>query len=199
MVQTLPDGTRITRRSEPTKLYRDSLGRTRFESVLARLTVSEGLPALPNVVEILDPVTGYAYLLDAAAKVAHRIPIDKTPRPQPPASGPFPSVPGADVKTESIGAQTIEGVAVVGERSSMVMPAGTRGNNEPVVFTYETWRSPELRRPLLTRNSTPNGVQTIQLVHISRLEPSTSLFQPPSDYKVLDEAGEFTFDYSLPD
>lgn len=72
-VQTLADGTHITRNSLPTKIFRDSLGRTRTERPLFRgMAIAASNPEAPIVVEITDPVAQVRYTLDTINKVAHR-------------------------------------------------------------------------------------------------------------------------------
>jgi hypothetical protein len=200
LVQTLADGTHVTQRSPATKVYRDSLGRTRTDSPMAMGFIREGTPETPLLVEILDPAAGVAYILDTVGKVAHRIAFDPAPqRRLPPevSSLPFPPMPGADIKTAPLGTQVIEGVVAEGLRGTMTVPVGAQGNDRPLVNVRETWRSLELKTPVLIRVSTPtNGEQTTKLIHIDRTEPSPSLFQPPPDYKLVDEQGQFTIQYA---
>jgi hypothetical protein len=73
-VQTLVDGTHITRTMPATKMYRDSLGRTRTERQMFRGPVGFGpnIPDSPIIIEIIDPVAQAQYTLDTQNKVAHR-------------------------------------------------------------------------------------------------------------------------------
>jgi hypothetical protein len=74
MVQTLADGTHITRTMPATKVYRDSAGRTRTERPMfwAPAGMDSEAPAAPILVEITDPVAQVKYFLDPQNKVAHR-------------------------------------------------------------------------------------------------------------------------------
>ena len=53
--------------------------------------------------------------------------------------------------------------------------------------------SPDLKVVILSEMNDPrNGKHTQKLINISRIEPDSSLFQPPPDYTVVEEKGEFT-------
>jgi hypothetical protein len=73
-VQTLVDGTHITQTMPATKVYRDSLGRTRTERQMFRGLAGIGQTVLesPMIIEIVDPIGQSRYTLDAQNKVAHR-------------------------------------------------------------------------------------------------------------------------------
>jgi hypothetical protein len=73
-VQTLADGTHITQTMPATKVYRDSLGRTRTERQMfpGAVGIAPNPPDAPIIIEIVDPVAQSRYTLDAQNKVAHR-------------------------------------------------------------------------------------------------------------------------------
>jgi hypothetical protein len=72
-VQTLADGTHITRKSAATKIYRDSFGRTRTERPAnGGLALPGRIPDSTLWIEITDPVARVKYVLDPTNKVAHR-------------------------------------------------------------------------------------------------------------------------------
>ena len=73
-VQTLADGTHITQTMPATKVYRDSLGRTRTERPMFRGPIGFGhnVPDAPSIIEIIDPVAQSRYTLDSQNRVAHR-------------------------------------------------------------------------------------------------------------------------------
>ena len=90
--------------------------------------------------------------------------------------------------TEKLDPQTIERVAVEGTRHTMTWPVGIVGNDREFVTTNEVWMSPELKIMVLSKSSDPrSGDNTQKLINISRDEPDPSLFQPPSDYTVVDD------------
>ncbi len=74
----------------------------------------------------------------------------------------------------------------------MIWPVGAQGNDRPITTTTETWMSPDLKVMILyTSNDPRSGEHTQKLINISRSEPDPSLFQPPPDYTVVNETGEF--------
>lgn len=105
---------------------------------------------------------------------------------------PASSVPGGvpnrpNMKSESLGTQTIEGISAEGTRTTMTLPEGAVGNDRPIVTTTETWVSPELKVMVLSKTSDPrSGESTTKLVNISQAEPDASLFQVPEGYSVVD-------------
>ncbi len=113
--------------------------------------------------------------------------------PPPNVAGQAADVARPQMLTEKVGTQTIEGVLVEGTRHTTTWPVGSQGNDRPITSATETWMSPELRVPILTRMNDPrSGEHTQKLINISRSEPSPSLFQPPPDYTVVDEKADFT-------
>jgi hypothetical protein len=83
-VQTLADGTHITQPEQTTKLYRDSLGRTRSEAYHSSGGAQGGQPTLTNIT-IVDPVEGARYLLNPNNKTAQKILLPKQ------SQSPFPA------------------------------------------------------------------------------------------------------------
>ena len=72
-VQTLADGTHITRSMGTTKTWRDSEGRIRTERPMRVGPIASDGTDSPVIVEISDPVAGVRYTLDIENKVAHRV------------------------------------------------------------------------------------------------------------------------------
>jgi hypothetical protein len=72
-VQTLADGTHITRSMGTIKTWRDSEGRIRTERPMRVAPRASGGTDSPVIVEISDPVAGVRYTLDIENKVAHRV------------------------------------------------------------------------------------------------------------------------------
>jgi TonB family protein len=90
-------------------------------------------------------------------------------------------------KTESLGKQMVEGIECERERAVTTMPAGTIGNDRPIETVNETWYSPELQIMILSKRGDPRfGESTYSVTNITRSEPYAELFQPPSDYKLID-------------
>jgi len=72
-VQTLADGTHITRQmmGPSAMTYRDSQGRVRTEQQFGGGIGN--LKNVPTLVQIDDPVSGFAYIMDDVNRVAHRV------------------------------------------------------------------------------------------------------------------------------
>ena len=93
----------------------------------------------------------------------------------------------AQLTTEDLGTQTIEGVVVNGTRTTRTIPAGQIGNDRPIVITTEVWTSPDLKTIISSKRGDPRmGEQTFKLTNLVRTEPDASLFAPPADFKILD-------------
>ncbi len=102
---------------------------------------------------------------------------------------------------EPLGTQVMEGVEVVGSRTTTVVDTGTEGNDAPITMTNENWFAPQLGRSVLMKMSDPrNGDSTTRLTNIVLGEPDPSLFEVPADYQMVDETGPYQikFDYTLP-
>ena len=94
----------------------------------------------------------------------------------------LPDSPGA--KTD-LGTDTVEGVKAQGTRVTRTIPAGTIGNEQPLVITTETWYSPDLKVLVMSKTSDPRiGETTYRLTDIQRAEPASDLFEVPADYTV---------------
>ncbi len=200
-IQTLPDGNRIVHQST-SRVYRDSEGRTRRE---------EDRPSGSPSITISDPVSGSFWTLDVETRTARtssamplvfdgavnrngelerlRILIDSQMSSFI-ARGGRGSVliaPGNEQHAEEqLPARTIEGVRVEGIRRTTTIPAGTIGNERPIVVTSDEWTSPELKVLVLSESSDPRtGTSTYKLVNLKRGEPPASLFQVPADYTTV--------------
>jgi hypothetical protein len=189
--QTLADGNSIHTQNQTT-IYRDSEGRVRREIGFELNTPSTGA-AKRTMIAITDPVSGNRYMLNPGNKTAHQMPLHPG-RPEPGAwdamhdmhrkMGTGPDA--ANLKTEQLGTKTINGLQAVGTRMTRTIPAGEIGNRNPIEVVTERWYSSDLQLPLLESHSDPMmGTMTIKLVNINRGEPDASLFQVPSDYKLI--------------
>jgi hypothetical protein len=90
-----------------------------------------------------------------------------------------------DAKTETLPDQVIEGLTVHGKRTTSSIPAGTMGNDQPIVTSTETWYSPDLKLVVMTKRSDPRVGDTVTaLTGISRAEPAATLFQVPASYTI---------------
>lgn len=176
VIRTLPDGNRI-KNGDKQLLFRDRQGRTRreSESVFANTT--------RKTIYINDPVAGFNYYVNHVKKIVIRAPNVNLAGRVASASSPN----GYSGKSESLGTKTIEGIEATGTRSIITVAPGTVGNEKPIETISESWFSPELKLIILSKRSDPQtGDYTFQLKNIKRGEPEASLFEVPSDYKIIE-------------
>jgi len=191
--QTLADGTHITRKTSGST-YRDSEGRTRTEQTLGAVGTFAATGDAPKRTFIHDPVAGVQYVLDASAKTATKMKAHTRPSlgvNKRPSTDSAPNVvkDRPDVKTESLGTQTIEGVQAEGTRRTFTIPAGRFGNDQPIQIVSETWYSPDLQTVILSKHSDPRmGEHTYKLTNINRSEPAKALFEVPADFTVTERS-----------
>ena len=184
----LQDGNHI-RQTSTQHVYRDSEGRTRREQSLDSVGGLANNTNLPTVVFINDPVAGFNYALNLSSKTATR--TAGRGRGQPGnRGGRLRAALGngqANVKTESLGSKTMEGVSAEGTRTTITIPTGQVGNEQPLQAVIETWYSPDLQLTLWSKRDDPRtGVTITRYSNISRTEPAHSLFEVPADYKITE-------------
>jgi hypothetical protein len=109
------------------------------------------------------------------------------PPPPPPGGGRrgrgerIPNVP------ESLGTKQVDGLMVTGTKRAEVIPTGRIGNDRPIEITDERWESTDLKVLVLSRHHDPRtGDVEYRLTNVTRAEPPRELFQPPSDYSIVD-------------
>lgn len=158
------------------KTFRDSQGRMRWEFEFVR----NGQTLRNALVD--DAVEAQVIELDENAKLAcvwHYWPgSDNQPTPT------FP-VDGKDSE-EELGTKQMEGFTAVGTRQTRSFPAGARGYAQPWVRILEFWFSPELKMIFVTKEESPMAKYIGKVVNLHSLEPDTSLFRIPADYRVID-------------
>jgi hypothetical protein len=99
----------------------------------------------------------------------------------------------SQVKTESLGTQTVEGVSAEGTRTTRTIPAGEIGNEKPLEITSEVWTSPDLKMVVLSKRNDPRIGETVyKLTNIQRADPDPSLFQVPSGFSTRQGPEFFT-------
>jgi hypothetical protein len=95
----------------------------------------------------------------------------------------------AQINTEDLGTQTMEGVVVTGVRTTRTIAAGQIGNEKPIAIVTEIWTSPELKTVVMSKRSDPRmGEQTFRLTNIVRVEPDASWFTVPADFSIADSS-----------
>ncbi len=184
---TLSDGNHISRTTQTT-LYRDSQGRVRRE-----MTVDASTPATASVkhtiIMINDPVSGKRYMLDPANKTAREMPSPPhgpDDHPDRPAGEALKKMLSKDVQRDQLGTKTIEGYPATGERVTRTIAAGEIGNEKPIEVVTERWFSTDMQLPVLVVHTDPlMGTATTKVTSVTRGEPDASLFQVPSDYKIV--------------
>jgi hypothetical protein len=166
------------------RIYRDSAGRTREDVSIPRD------PIATQVVNILDPIAGVHYYLDTEKKIARRLLYPKpwTPPVNLPEGGVMQSSKGIcnfQTESEPLRSQVIEGMVAEGKRITSVLLTPKSGCDENKAVN-ENWYSPELKMILLEKTSNSLWDGTTRLEHINREKPASRLFQPPSDYTMVE-------------
>jgi len=180
-------------------LYRDSQGRIRRD----RPRDGE-----PEIAIIDDPVAGIQYGLHLFRHTATRLSYhemegpsnsemkerrrgnnelaEKAERERPAGREKHEEI--SEPRVESLGSQIIEGVSAQGTRSTRMVPAGAMGNDKEFAIVQETWYSAPLQMVVLFKMSNPaHGDLVLRLANINQGEPSRSLFEPPSDFTLVEK------------
>jgi hypothetical protein len=180
ITQTLADGTHIQRNFKAL-VYRDSLGRIRYEAYAPADTT-------PNTVEISDPVEGFSYfILPQKDAVAYRRKLGPLRMQQSAQGQPIPA-PEPKIATETLGVQQFEGVLATGTKTTRTTPAGAEGNDRALTTVRETWSSRDIGITLLEKTSDPrNGDSERRMTNLEQMEPEPTLFQVPADYTLQDQ------------
>jgi len=86
-----------------------------------------------------------------------------------------------------LGKQSVGGLETVGTRETTIIPAGTIGNNSPLLSKREFWFSPRLGVNLISKRQDPlSGTQNFEVSDIALGDPDAKLFEVPSGFRVLD-------------
>jgi hypothetical protein len=191
----LQDGNHI-RQISTLHFYRDGEGRTRREQSLNSVGGLATNTNLPPVIFINDPVAGANYALSPSSKTATRSSAGGRGFNGPAGNrggrmrGGVMDAVAQNTKTESLGRQTIEGVVADGTRTTVTIPAGQMGNEQPIQTVVEAWYSPDLKTLVLSKRIDPRSGETVtRYTNINRAEPAHSLFEVPADYKLNDTPG----------
>lgn len=95
------------------------------------------------------------------------------------------TVSADNVTTESLGAETMQGLSCLGTRVTRTIPAGQIGNAQPILIITDKWYSQDLQIEVKMVHSDPRtGTTTTTLTNLSRNEPNPSLFAVPSGYTI---------------
>jgi hypothetical protein len=177
------DGSLVNSQSKG-MVYRDGDGRFRQEVPFDTIA---GFPVMSRddqplkLVHIVDHVAGKTYSVNDSNRTYFNIPF-KQQSPLAPKDEP------QDAKKESLGKQTIEGIAAEGTRITIEIPVGAIGNDKPIQVVTEKWYSPELQMVIMSKHTDPFiGEVIFRLVNIKLGEPAPELFKIPADYKLLEK------------
>ncbi len=189
--------------------YRDGQGRWRVDRPIANSHVW--------LVQIIDPVAGYQYVIDNVAKVAHRVAAPAIPNENSaPQTSPsvtklsweslhnevlnwIPKVQTAEIFSESLGSRVLDGVSVQGFRKTITYPALAVGNANVITVVTEAWVSEERKLIMLSRRDDPlHGHLVSRTFNYTPGEPDPSLFLPPPGYTIVDEQGTWRIDIPVP-
>lgn len=194
--QTLQDGTTI-HRTNSSKIYRDGEGRVRHEVTLSGFGPLQASGKPHTMITIGDPVAGVHYMLDPEQKVAHKMSLHKGGKggdlsnekaqafEQRMQQRMAKEEASGEVKKESLGTQSINGVNAEGTRVTRTIPAGQIGNDKAIQIVVERWYSADLQMIVKSTRSDPRfGTTTYTLTNVQRTEPVATLFTVPADYTV---------------
>ena len=99
-----------------------------------------------------------------------------------------PDATRLDPPTETLESQTMEGIYVEGRKTTTFIPVGSQGNDRPIAIVREQWYSPELKIIILSKDLDPRyGEMMTRLTNIELSQPPLILFQPPPDFKIVEE------------
>jgi hypothetical protein len=181
--RTLADGN-VIQHTMSGKVARDADGRTYMTET------SNGGPlgqtGTVTRISIFDPVAGYSYELDPVARTAVKRQIHVPPAGSGGkwAGSTRPANP--NVVKSQLSAQMVNGVNAEGTRTVRTVPAGTMGNEKPIVSTSETWYSPDLQTVVSSTLTDPRVGQSVFALTNIQKEADASLFQVPAGYTVTD-------------
>jgi hypothetical protein len=181
--QTLADGNHI-QRTTTASIARDSQGRVRTERSLEAIGAHSASGGRAPTVFIFDPVAGMSHVLNTSERTVREMPIHTLP------SGGFGGRQRnqAELKTEDLGTQVVQGVMAQGKRVTRTIAAGREGNERAIDIVTETWFSPDLQVVVMSKTSDSRFGETLyQLTSISRAEPDPALFTVPADYIMQQE------------
>jgi len=184
-IRQLPDGSTITLKNHRA-IARDSAGRI-FQERRALVPDDGKTNSGVTQIEISDPVTHELYICmphGRTCQVEVFSPSEFLPY-TPPAKAHMTQ--GSTSESEDLGKQSLGGLETVGTRETTVIPAGTIGNNSPLLSKREFWFSPKLGVNLISKRQDPlSGTQNFEVSEIALGDPDAKLFEVPVGFKILD-------------
>ncbi len=187
-VQTLADGTTITRETTDVKAL-DSQGRR-----MTATTITSGVRAPQTHVVVYDPVGRTQTSWHSPGKIAHVFKMS-TAEAEHTCSRMMRddvsvvSGPKSKITSENLGTESIQGVEARGRRYTTTIPAGAAGNDAPLVSTSEIWTALTVGLNGLlvrdVRDDPRSGKTNRELTSLSQSEPDAATFQPPEGYEIV--------------
>ena len=180
----LADGTTISKLSEVRK-WRDPQGRFRREAAQYK----ESEKPVFDTAAIIDPVSNSVTVIHMDQKTANVFHLpQKGQWSLHPWISPFDkpqyAQPGVQIKNEKLPTQELAGTNAVGRRVTRTRPAGTIGNDKPVVSVAERWISPDLKLTLKTTSTDPRMQEERLVTQLDRSVPDPNLFVVPPGFAI---------------
>jgi len=184
-IRQLPDGSTIILKNHRA-IARDAAGRV-FQERRALIPDDGKTQSGITQIEISDPVTNELYICmphGRTCQVEVFSPPESLPY-TPPAKA--HAAQGSSSESVDLGKQPVAGLETVGTRETTIIPAGTVGNNSPLLSKREFWFSPQLGVNLISKRQDPfSGTQNFEVSDITLGDPDAKLFEVPSGFKILD-------------
>ncbi len=186
MTETLANGSNITRQITAS-IARDSEGRTMRSETFNGFGAAGSTQTGATITTIFDPVANQRIELNAKNKTARIFMLPAPPSGSGSGSGQHGnwnrSNSKVSVQTESLPAQTIDGLSAQGTQTTRTIAAGAIGNSQPLVSTEEEWYSSDLQIVVQSSRTDPRfGQTTYAINNLQSSVPNASLFQVPAGY-----------------
>ncbi|MGA9354786.1 MAG: hypothetical protein WBV46_13930 [Terriglobales bacterium] len=187
-IKNKTDGTTMDYAQEQL-VWRDADGRTRNEMIW---TKPPGEEWKRHFVTVYDPVQRVHWTWHtggSSAKGTHMKPFlerEQSPRcPAPPSLQ--ATIKPDDFTVEFLPPTTINGIPVVVNRNTKVVPAGKTGNDHEFTITQEWWISTDLGIVMRRMREDPSGKIIVELSDVNRSAPAPALFRVPEGYEVRED------------
>jgi len=179
-----------------THIYRDSQGRLRADRKTTTYD-GRGIATERLSTYIADPLVHTILILDPERHTAVEVPWEQPNAAAPRASQKSSTVEQHNeiqVRTESLGDRSMEGMHVDGSLRELTIPIRAELYTRAVAVSIETWVSRELSVPVWSRSETSSGeISTTTLRDVDRSEPNSHLFELPSNYKLASPGADSVF------
>jgi hypothetical protein len=176
-----------------TYIQRDSQGRVRTDRETFTYD-AQGVVTERRSAFVADPVAHTILILDPERKTAMEMPWNPPNADDARAESATSTTDNMQLKVESLGVRSIEGLLVDGSRRDLTIPVKSYLYYRAVAVSIESWVSRDLDVPVWTRSETSTGeISTTTLKDVVRAEPNSTLFQLPSDYTLTSPGTDTVF------